>query len=236
LARGSRLRLRSTSPQHGSTHDAGRQKLSDFSGVVAPLRRTAPRSEDAAVYSDLWDRQALPRLGGLPLRRITPEMIEQFQAEMRDAGGWRSHDNQDAHSAPVGPLDDARTAAQARQAHGRDLGSLMSYSGLRPGEALALRWDDIRSRTILVENALAQGEVKGREGPPHTQLVQLSGRGTVFEVAPQADARAQSPPLARSAEPTIAPHRSLVSIAPCGGIARCDSSPAPKAVDDVPGG
>jgi integrase len=38
--------------------------------------------------------------------------------------------------------------------------SLLAYAGLRPGEALALRWDDIRSRTILVQNALALGEVK----------------------------------------------------------------------------
>ena len=38
--------------------------------------------------------------------------------------------------------------------------SLLAYAGLRPGEALALRWDDVRSRTILVQNALALGEVK----------------------------------------------------------------------------
>jgi integrase len=38
--------------------------------------------------------------------------------------------------------------------------SLLAYAGLRPGEALALRWDDLRSRTILVQNALALGEVK----------------------------------------------------------------------------
>jgi integrase len=38
--------------------------------------------------------------------------------------------------------------------------SVLAYAGLRPGEALALRWGDVRDRTILVERALALGDVK----------------------------------------------------------------------------
>ena len=38
--------------------------------------------------------------------------------------------------------------------------SLLAYEGLRPGEALALRWRDISNRTILVEKALSLGVVK----------------------------------------------------------------------------
>jgi integrase len=38
--------------------------------------------------------------------------------------------------------------------------SVLAYAGLRPGEALALRWGDVRNRTILVERALALGELK----------------------------------------------------------------------------
>lgn len=38
--------------------------------------------------------------------------------------------------------------------------SVLAYSGLRPGEALALTWGDIGDRTILVERSLALGEVK----------------------------------------------------------------------------
>ena len=38
--------------------------------------------------------------------------------------------------------------------------SVLAYSGLRPGEALALTWGHIRERTILVERALALGELK----------------------------------------------------------------------------
>jgi integrase len=38
--------------------------------------------------------------------------------------------------------------------------SVLAYSGLRPGEALALQWRHVRERTILVEQAVALGEVK----------------------------------------------------------------------------
>jgi integrase len=37
---------------------------------------------------------------------------------------------------------------------------VLAYAGLRPGEALALEWRHVRERTILVEQALALGEVK----------------------------------------------------------------------------
>lgn len=38
--------------------------------------------------------------------------------------------------------------------------SVLAYAGLRPGEAVGLRWGDVRDRTILVERAVALGEVK----------------------------------------------------------------------------
>jgi integrase len=48
--------------------------------------------------------------------------------------------------------------------------SLMAYAGLRPQEALALRWRGIRERTLLVEEAVAYGELKGQKTgrPPRT--------------------------------------------------------------------
>ncbi len=42
----------------------------------------------------------------------------------------------------------------------RTLVSVLSLSGLRPGEALALRWGDISDRTIRVDKAVAHGVVK----------------------------------------------------------------------------
>jgi hypothetical protein len=38
------------------------------------------------VYADLWDRHILGRLGGAELRRIAPEVVESFRAELRKAG------------------------------------------------------------------------------------------------------------------------------------------------------
>lgn len=38
--------------------------------------------------------------------------------------------------------------------------SVLAYAGLRPGEALALQWRHVRKRTILVEGAVADGELK----------------------------------------------------------------------------
>lgn len=35
--------------------------------------------------------------------------------------------------------------------------SLLAYAGLRPGEALALRWRNVRARTLLIETAAALG-------------------------------------------------------------------------------
>ena len=54
--------------------DAGLQKLADFSQEWWRLY-AEPRlaTKTQLVYSGLWDRHVLPRLGGLPLRRITPE-------------------------------------------------------------------------------------------------------------------------------------------------------------------
>jgi integrase len=38
--------------------------------------------------------------------------------------------------------------------------STLSYAGLRPGEALALRWSDVRRASLVIERAVAKGEIK----------------------------------------------------------------------------
>jgi integrase len=38
--------------------------------------------------------------------------------------------------------------------------SVMAYAGVRPGEAMALTWQHVRERTLLVEQAAALGEVR----------------------------------------------------------------------------
>jgi integrase len=38
--------------------------------------------------------------------------------------------------------------------------STLAYAGLRPGEALALRWGDVRAKSLLIERATSKGELK----------------------------------------------------------------------------
>jgi integrase len=54
-----------------------------------------------------------------------------------------------------GTIEAMRAAASTRDAA---LISVLAYAGLRPGEALGLRWGDIRERTILVQRAISLGE------------------------------------------------------------------------------
>ncbi len=60
------------------------------------------------------------------------------------------------------PLSPSTIEAIRKQLGLRDatLVSVLAYAGLRPGEAFALRWGDIRDRTILVERAASVGEIK----------------------------------------------------------------------------
>jgi integrase len=52
-------------------------------------------------------------------------------------------------------IEAMRAAVSVRDA---TLLSVLAYSGLRPGEALGLRWRDIRERTILIQRSVSLGE------------------------------------------------------------------------------
>ena len=79
---------------------------------------------------------------------------------------------------PLAPLavEQLRAAAAKRETHGeRDatLISLLAYAGLRPQEALALRWGDVRERTLLIEKATdGQGGIKSTK-TQHSRTVRL---------------------------------------------------------------
>ncbi len=57
-----------------------------------------------------------------------------------------------------------RTALGVRDA---TLLSVLAYAGLRPGEALGLRWADVRERTILVQRAVSLGEEADTKSRQH---------------------------------------------------------------------
>jgi integrase len=62
-------------------------------------------------------------------------------------------------------IEELRSSLKSKR--DKTLVSLMAYASLRPGEALALRWGDVRERTVLVTKAVSLGEEKstktGRE-------------------------------------------------------------------------
>jgi integrase len=60
----------------------------------------------------------------------------------------------------VRPLAPATIEAMRASLNTRDatLISVLAYAGLRPGEALGLRWGDIRERTLLIQRSISLGE------------------------------------------------------------------------------
>jgi integrase len=84
---------------------------------------------------------------------------------------------------PLSPLtvERLRAAASTKRRHGaRDatLISVLAYAGLRPQEALALRWGDVRNRTLLIE--------KASDGQGSTKMTKTQHSRTVRLLAPLA--------------------------------------------------
>jgi integrase len=50
---------------------------------------------------------------------------------------------------------------------------LLAYAGVRPSEALALRWGDVHTRTLLVERALGAGGAVRRTKTGQVRSVRL---------------------------------------------------------------
>ena len=56
--------------------------------------------------------------------------------------------------------------------------SVLAYAGLRPGEALALQWQDVREQTILVERAISIGQEKDTKTAAHRTVRLLQALAT----------------------------------------------------------
>ena len=78
-----------------------------------------------------------------------------------------------AEVRPLAPItiEAMRSACSARDAM---LLSLLAYAGLRPGEALALRWGDVRARTLLVQRAVSLGVERDTKTTKHRTVRLLS--------------------------------------------------------------
>jgi len=69
----------------------------------------------------------------------------------------------------VRPLPPSIVEAMRAAANPRDatLFSVLAYAGLRPQEALALQWGDVRERTLLIQRAVSLGEEKDTKTRGH---------------------------------------------------------------------
>ena len=89
---------------------------------------------------------------------------------------------------PLAPLEVERLRAWLLDncgLRGATLVSVLAYSGVRPQEALALRWRSIGERTLLVEQAVADGQLKGQKTGRPPRTVRLLGplRNDLAELA-----------------------------------------------------
>ncbi len=190
--------------------DAGRETLAEFVEEWWTVY-AGPNLERATLraYATLWNGHALPRLGAVPLRELTPQTIAHFRADLEQAGvgieairktmtmlqgvlqravEWgRVPTN--AVKMTRKPPKQLRPAVEAIPPHqvevmrslllerGRlrdaTLISVLAYAGLRPQEALALEWRHVRDRTLLVERALSDGELKVLKNRRQPRTVKL---------------------------------------------------------------
>ena len=67
----------------------------------------------------------------------------------------RSPRREEVQPLSPGTIEAMREALDARDA---TLISVLAYAGLRPGEALGLRWGDVRAHTLLIQRAISLGE------------------------------------------------------------------------------
>ena len=107
-------------------------------------------------------RGSLTLLGGILQRAVESEHLLTNPARaVRRAPLPRK-----AEVRPLAPIvvERMRAGGQPRDAA---LISVLAYAGLRPGEALALQWRDVREKTVLVERALSLGDEKDTKTAAH---------------------------------------------------------------------
>src|SRR3954470_12670444 len=190
--------------------DAGSETLAEFVDEWWAVY-AGPNLERATLraYASFWNSHALPRLGHLQLRELTPQTIARFRADLEAAGvgieairktmtmlqgvvqravEWgrvptnavkitrkppKPH-RPAVQAIPPTPIEVMR-ARLLEQDKLRDatLLALLAYAGLRPQEALALEWRHVRERTLLVERALSDGQLKALKNRRQPRTVAL---------------------------------------------------------------
>lgn len=133
--------------------------LRPFLGSI-PLRDIDPETVGrwqadrlAAGAGPVAVRQALDLLGSvLEHAFVSGRVIENPIRRVKKA---RMPRREEVQALSPAAIERMRAAVGVRDA---TLLSVLAYAGLRPGEALGLRWGDIRERTILIQRSISLGE------------------------------------------------------------------------------
>lgn len=128
--------------------------------AAVPLREISPEivgrwqaDRLAAGSGPVAVRQAMDLLGSILehafiIGRVSENSVRRVRKAMRPR-------REEVRALSPGTIEAMRTALGVRDA---SLISVLAYAGLRPGEALGLRWSDVRERTLLVQRAVSLGE------------------------------------------------------------------------------
>jgi integrase len=96
------------------------------------------------------------RVGENPVRRVKKARLPR---------------REEVQALSPGTIETMRTSLGARDAA---LISVLAYAGLRPGEALGLRWGDVRERTILIQRSVSLGEEADTKTRQHRTVRMLA--------------------------------------------------------------
>ena len=145
-----------------------RKSLVLLSGIL----QTAVQAEHLAVNPARMVRKA-PLPHRAEVRPLAPATIEALRAAARNPAPTKiaASSSGKRHRRAYTVTGPGTLYVRLRDA---TLISVLAYSGIRPQEALALRWSDIRENTLLIERAVAGDQIKSTK-TAYARTVRLLG-------------------------------------------------------------
>jgi integrase len=149
---------------------------------IAPTLGSVPLRELTPELIGRWQSQRIAAGAGAEPVRKALTLLGGILQRAAESGRIASNPARLVRKAPrrrraeVRPLAPATIEAMRAVCGSRDaaLISVLAYAGLRPGEALALRWRDVREQTLLVERAVSLGVEKDTKTSAHRTVRLLS--------------------------------------------------------------
>lgn len=149
--------------------------------IASPLGHLPLRELTPEILSR-WQQDRLAAGGGPVAVRKALSVLSNILRRAVESGRLAVNPARVVRPVPLPPKAEVRPLAPATVEKMRAVSSerdaallsVLAYAGLRPGEALALRWGDIGERTILVERAASVGEVKDTKTSHHRTVKLLA--------------------------------------------------------------